>query len=69
MQRVDTHLHLWNTEQFDNPWRQNGSFSGLPDAYRLEDAVAEPQKADTYFVVVQAEVNHAEDPVEKTTRH
>ncbi len=66
MPRIDTHLHLWDTTRFDYPWRRSGSFSGLSDTYLLDDATAETAGDETSFVVVQAEVDHANDPVEET---
>lgn len=66
MQQVDTHLHLWDTARFDYRWYQSGSFSNLPETYLLDDAISESSNVGTSFVVVQAEVNHALDPVEET---
>lgn len=66
MQRIDTHLHLWDATRFDYPWHQSGLFSELPDTYSLDDAMTEVSNEETAFVVVQAEVNHAHDPVEET---
>jgi predicted TIM-barrel fold metal-dependent hydrolase len=66
MQRIDTHLHLWDATRFDYSWHHGGLFSELPDTYVLDDAIAEAGAADTAFIVVQAEVDHANDPVEET---
>lgn len=66
MQWIDTHLHLWDTAQFRYPWRQGGVLSGLPPKYLLDDALAETGGKDITFVVVQAEVDHASDPVGET---
>ena len=66
MQRIDAHLHLWDTARFDYPWCQGGAFPGLPATYLLEDAIAEDAATETRFVVVQAEVDHAADPVAET---
>lgn len=67
MQRIDTHLHLWDTTQFNYPWCQSGAFPRLPETYLLDDALAEAEGVGTEFVVVQAEVDHANDPAEETT--
>ncbi|MCV0428082.1 MAG: amidohydrolase family protein [Roseibium sp.] len=66
MQRIDAHLHLWDTTRFDYPWCQGGAFPGLPATYLLEDAIAEDESTDTSYVVIQAEMDHASDPVEET---
>ena len=66
MRRIDTHLHLWDTTQLDYPLFQNGAFPELPDTYLLDDAIAEAEGTETDFIVIQAEVDHANDPVEET---
>lgn len=66
MHRIDTHLHLWDTTRFTYPWCQDGAFPGLPATYLLDDAIAEAADSATDFIVVQAEVDHEDDPVKET---
>lgn len=66
MQRIDTHLHLWDTAKLDYTWHRLGSFPALPDVYLLDDAIADAGGADTEFVIMQAEADHGKDPVKET---
>jgi predicted TIM-barrel fold metal-dependent hydrolase len=66
MQLIDAHVHLWDTQRFRYPWFQKGAFPGLPDTYCLDQAIADAGDATAAFVVVQAEVDHGDDPVEET---
>ncbi|MES0883147.1 amidohydrolase family protein [Roseibium sp. SCP14] len=66
MQRIDAHIHLWDTAQLDYPWHKRGSFPDLPDTYLLDDAITETGGTDITFVAVQAEMDHSKDPVEET---
>ncbi|MEM9631500.1 MAG: amidohydrolase family protein [Pseudomonadota bacterium] len=66
MQRIDAHIHLWDTAQLDYPWHRRGSFPGLPDTYLLDDVINDAGGTDVAFVVVQAEVDHTKDPVDET---
>jgi predicted TIM-barrel fold metal-dependent hydrolase len=66
MKRIDTHLHLWDSRRFRYPWFQQGAFPDLPETYLLDDAITDAGDAETAFVVVQAEVDHADDPVHET---
>jgi predicted TIM-barrel fold metal-dependent hydrolase len=66
MQRIDAHIHLWDTAQLDYPWHQRGSFPGLPDTYLLDDAIKDAGGTDIAFIAIQAEVDHTKDPVEET---
>lgn len=66
MKLIDTHLHLWDAKRFRYPWLRQGAFPGLPDAYGLDDAIADAGDTTAAFVIVQAEVDHKADPVEET---
>ncbi len=64
--RIDTHLHLWDSSTLAYPWLEGATFPWLPKSYLLQDVLDDGATGDTRFVVVQAEVDHASDPVAET---
>jgi predicted TIM-barrel fold metal-dependent hydrolase len=64
---VDTHLHLWDLGKFGYPWLNDEGSADLRSNYLVEDWVADATGVDVVATVhVQAELDHAVDPVEET---
>ncbi|QEY32664.1 hypothetical protein EVJ50_10960 [Synechococcus sp. RSCCF101] len=66
MDRIDAHVHLWDSERFTYPWFQSGAFAALPARYLPEDLTRDSHQTIAQAVVVQAEMDHAADPLLET---
>lgn len=64
---VDCHLHFWDPSRFSYPALSSGDLAGLPERFTASDFVAAAgEHLPTAAVTVQAEVDHATDPVAET---
>ncbi len=64
---VDTHVHLWDLEHLSYPWLEDPAFAALRQNYLADDWRADAGELELAGLVhVQAEVDHAVDPVEET---
>lgn len=64
---IDAHVHLWDAERAPYPILDTGELAGLlPRRYVLDDLLRDSAGPDPGFVVVQAEMDHALDPVGET---
>lgn len=64
---VDTHLHLWDLDQFEYPWLADDGAEDLHWDYLVDDWVNDSAAVDVAATVhVQAEMSHATDPAEET---
>jgi predicted TIM-barrel fold metal-dependent hydrolase len=64
---VDTHVHHFDLERFRYPWLEDAEFSALRADYLPADYRADAAETPvTGWVHVQAEVDHALDPVAET---
>jgi predicted TIM-barrel fold metal-dependent hydrolase len=64
---VDTHLHLWDLGRFSYPWLADPDFAFLREDYGPREWRADAGALELVAAVhVQAEVDHAVDPVEET---
>ncbi|WP_141585109.1 amidohydrolase [Actinomadura sp. WMMA1423] len=67
MDIVDTHLHLWDIGRFRYPWLDDPGAEGLRWNYLVEDWARDAAGAGVSTTVhVQAELDHALDPVLET---
>jgi predicted TIM-barrel fold metal-dependent hydrolase len=67
---IDTHVHHFDLTRFRYPWLDDPEFAALrcdylPDDYR-RDVAAAPARLLEGWVHIQAEVDHAMDPVRET---
>lgn len=64
---VEGHLHLWDSARFRYPWMEEPHLGTPKPVYGVEDYVRECEGLDVIASVhVQAEVDHAIDPVDET---
>ena len=64
---VDCHVHFWDPERFSYPVLEGEGLDALPDRFTAADLVAAAgAHLPTAVVHVQAEVDHATDPVAET---
>jgi predicted TIM-barrel fold metal-dependent hydrolase len=65
---IDAHLHLWELERFRYPWLADPGAEGLGSDYLVEDFRADVGELPLIASVhVQAEIDHALDPVAETS--
>lgn len=65
---VDTHLHLWDLDRHRYPWLDDAGSAELRHNYLVPDWRADAAGVDVAATVhVQAELDHAGDPVAETT--
>lgn len=64
---VDCHVHLWDPDRFSYPALASDDLAGLPDRFTAHDFLeAAGELLPAAAVHVQAEVDHATDPVAET---
>lgn len=64
---IDTHVHFWDLTRFRYPWLESDEVAHLRKNYLPADYVRDISGIDVAgFVHVQAELDHALDPVEET---
>lgn len=64
---VDAHLHLWDLARFRYPWLADADSAPLRHDYLVEDWCRDADGVDVAATVhVQAELDHAVDPVRET---
>lgn len=64
---IDTHVHFWDLAQFGYPWLDADDCADIRADYLPADLAADIAGADVLAMVhVQAEVDHAVDPVDET---
>ncbi len=64
---VDTHMHLWDRTRFRYPWLESADAAGLPASYGAAEWRRDTAAVELAGIVhVQAEVDHASDPVAET---
>jgi predicted TIM-barrel fold metal-dependent hydrolase len=64
---IDAHLHLWDLDHLSYPWMSDPALGSLRRNYLPADFRRDTEGLDVVGVVhVQAEVDHAEDPVSET---